>query len=142
MSGRAAERKPTAKGRPAVSRPADYHWRLPRLMEERGLRSTVELGPLLAERGVVLSDAQVYRLVHYTPERLSLKALSALCDIFECTPNDLVVPFIEGAQQPLRAVSGEPKRRRPAPAAEAVLAELPDAFAPVKADLGPTRRRP
>ncbi|MFC9634322.1 helix-turn-helix domain-containing protein [Streptomyces mirabilis] len=141
MSERAAERRPTAKGRPAVARPADYRWRLPRLMEERGLRSTVELGPLLAERGVLLSDAQVYRLVQYTPERLSLKTLSALCDIFECTPNDLVIPFIEGAQQPLRAVASEPKRRRPAPSTEPLVAELPDAFAPVKADLGPTRRR-
>lgn len=74
------------RGLRSTSELAKYHWRLASLMEARGLRSTVELGPLLAERGVVLSDAQVYRLVHYTPERLSLKTLSALCDIFECTP--------------------------------------------------------
>jgi DNA-binding Xre family transcriptional regulator len=141
VSERATERKPTAKGRPARTPPAHNQWRRARLMEERGLRSTVELGPLLAERGVVLSDPQVYRLVQYTPERLSLKTLSALCDIFECTPNDLVIPFIEGAQQPLRAVTDESKRRRPAPPVEPVLAVLPDTFAPVKADLGPTRRR-
>lgn len=137
-----AERKQTAKGRPEVSRPANYHWRLGRLMEERGLRSTVELGPLLAERGVLLSDAQVYRLVQYIPERLSLKTLSALCDIFECTPNDLVIPYIEGAVQPVRAVPGAARRRHPAPESEPVVAELPEKFAPVKADLGPTRRRP
>lgn len=136
-----AERKQTAKGRPGVTRPANYHWRLARLMEERGLRSTVELGPLLAERGVVLSDAQVYRLVQYIPERLSLKTLSALCDIFECTPNDLVIPYIEGAEQPLRTVAGQTKRHRPAPNTEPSTAELPEEFAPVKADLGPTRRR-
>jgi DNA-binding Xre family transcriptional regulator len=124
-----------------VSRPANYHWRLGRLMEERGLRSTVELGPLLAERGVVLSDAQVYRLVQYVPERLSLKTLSALCDIFECTPNDLVIPYVEGAVQPVRAVAGSVKRRRPAPEAEPSVSELPEEFSPVKADLGPTRRR-
>src|SRR5260370_28349144 len=112
MTGYGGERKPTAKGRPPVSRPAKYHWLLASLMEARGLRSTVELGPLLAERGVVLSDAQVYRLVHYTPERLSLKTLSALCDIFECTPNDLVVPYVEGSQ-PLTAVAGELTQRRP-----------------------------
>lgn len=37
--------------------------------------------PLLAERGVVLSAAQVYRLVAQTPERLHLRTLVALCDI-------------------------------------------------------------
>jgi DNA-binding Xre family transcriptional regulator len=142
MSGYGSERKPTAKGRPPVSRPANYHWRLASLMEARGLRSTVELGPLLAERGVVLSDAQVYRLVHYTPERLSLKTLAALCDIFECTPNDLVVPYVEGSQLPLTAVAGELKQRRPVPAAKPPLPALPDTFAPVKADLGPTKKRP
>ena len=142
MSGYGSERKPTAKGRPPVSRPAKYHWRLASLMEARGLRSTVELGPLLAARGVVLSDAQVYRLVHYTPERLSLKTLSALCDIFECTPNDLVVPYVEGSQQPLTAVAGELKQRRPVPAAKPALPALPDTFTPVKADLGPTKKRP
>ncbi|MFI6689698.1 helix-turn-helix domain-containing protein [Streptomyces sp. NPDC050485] len=141
MAERSAARKPTAKGRPAASRPANYHWRLPQLMEERGLRSTVELGPLLAERGVVLSDAQVYRLAQYTPERLSLKTLSALCDIFECTPNDLVVPFIEGARPPLTTVSDKPKRRHSADAAKPAVAELPESFTPVKADLGSTRRR-
>jgi hypothetical protein len=89
-----------------------------------------------------LSDAQVYRLIHYTPERLSLKTLSALCDIFECTPNDLVVPYVEGSQQPLTAVAGELKQRRPVPAAKPPLSALPDTFTPVKADLGPTKKRP
>jgi DNA-binding Xre family transcriptional regulator len=45
---------------------------------------------LLAERGVVLSAAQVYRLAAQVPERLSLRTLVALCDIFACTPNELI----------------------------------------------------
>jgi len=49
-----------------------------------------ELKPLLAQRGVELSAAQVYRLATGTPERLSLVTLAALCDIFDCTPADLI----------------------------------------------------
>ena len=39
----------------------DYEWRLRLLMAERGLFHTSELAPLLAERGVELSDSQVWR---------------------------------------------------------------------------------
>lgn len=67
-----------------------YRWRLRQLMAENGLWKTSDLGPLLAERGVELSSAQVYRLVANTPERLSLPTLAALCDILSCTPNDLI----------------------------------------------------
>jgi DNA-binding Xre family transcriptional regulator len=51
---------------------------------------TTELIPLLADRGITLSAAQVYRLVAGVPRRLSLHTLAALCDILGCTPNDLV----------------------------------------------------
>jgi len=44
-------------------------------MAEAGMFATTDLGPLLAERGVVLSREQVYRLVAGTPERLSLRTL-------------------------------------------------------------------
>ena len=69
-----------------------YVWHLRRLMAERGMFATTELRPLLAERGVVLSREQVYRLVVRTPERLSLATLAALCDILGCGPGDLVEP--------------------------------------------------
>jgi DNA-binding Xre family transcriptional regulator len=52
--------------------------------------ATTEMGPLLAERGVVLSREQVYRLVVGTPERLNLRTLAALCDILAVTPTDLL----------------------------------------------------
>jgi DNA-binding Xre family transcriptional regulator len=97
------------------------------------MRSTVELGPLLAERGVVLSDAQVYRLVSYVPERLSLKTLSALCDIFGCTPNDIVQTFVE-----------ERRRRKTGSRRgdEQEAGSLPRNFAPAKAQVLTRTRRP
>jgi len=73
-----------------VSRSLGYTWRLRQIMAAHGLWKTSDLGPLLAERGVVLSAAQVYRLAAKVPERLSLRTLAALCDIFDCTPDDLI----------------------------------------------------
>ena len=78
-----------------MSRAVGYRWHLRLRMAERGMFATTELGPLLAERGVVLSREQVYRLAAGTPERLSLHTLSALCDILECTPSDLIEPVVE-----------------------------------------------
>jgi DNA-binding Xre family transcriptional regulator len=68
-------------------------------MAEQDMYATTQLGPLLAERGVVLSREQVYRLVTGVPERLSLATLAALCDILGCGPGDLVEP-VAGAGGP------------------------------------------
>src|SRR5947209_17675125 len=57
----------------AMSRIIGYRWNLRLRMAERGMFATTDLVPLLAERGVVLSREQVYRLVVGTPERLSLR---------------------------------------------------------------------
>lgn len=73
-----------------MRRKVDYTWRLPELMAARGLHNTTDLIPLLAERAVTLSRPQVYRLVNQRPERMSLMVVAALCDIFECTPADLL----------------------------------------------------
>ena len=71
-----------------------YRWRLREVMATRGLFTTGDLAPLLAERGVELSRVQVWRLVTGTPERLSLQVLAALCDILVATPNELIdTPF-------------------------------------------------
>ena len=69
-----------------------YRWHLRRLMADQDMYATTQLRPLLAERGVVLSREQVYRLVTGVPERLSLATLAALCDILGCGPGDLVEP--------------------------------------------------
>lgn len=78
-----------------------YRWHLRRLMAEHGMYATTDLVPLLAERGVVLSPTQVYRLVTGTPERLSLRTLAALCDILDCTPNQLIETVVEA--RPVKA---------------------------------------
>lgn len=67
-----------------------YRWRLRDIMAQRGLFQTTDLRPLLAERGIDLSEVQIYRLATQTPERLSLHTLAALCDGLGCTPDDLI----------------------------------------------------
>jgi DNA-binding Xre family transcriptional regulator len=89
-------------------------------MAARDMWKTTDLGPLLAERGIELSAAQVYRLVTQVPERLSLQTLAALCDIFECAPSDLIDTFIVAAKRKAagsgRAIDlnavGRPRRAR------------------------------
>ncbi|WP_242086196.1 helix-turn-helix transcriptional regulator [Microbacterium lacticum] len=65
-------------------------WNLRRLLALHDIYKTTELVPLLTSRGVKLSREQVYRLVTSTPQRLNLEVLDALCDILDCTPNDLI----------------------------------------------------
>jgi DNA-binding Xre family transcriptional regulator len=88
-------------------------WNLRRRMADRDMFQTTDLVPLLAERGVNLSREQVFRLVTQPPQRLSMDTLAALCDILECTPNDLIEVEAIGAS--LRKVVGE--RQAPAPQA-------------------------
>ncbi|MBT1185382.1 helix-turn-helix transcriptional regulator [Streptomyces sp. CJ_13] len=75
-----------------------YQWQLRHLMAERQMFQTSDLVPLLAERGITLSREQVYRLVTQAPQRMSMDTLMALCDILECTPNDLIKPEIINVQ--------------------------------------------
>jgi len=90
-----------------------YSWRLREVMAAHGIWKTTELKPLLAERGVELSAAQVYRLATGTPERLSLATLAALCDIFDCTPADLIETSARAGAPAAKAVTGRPVARRP-----------------------------
>ena len=70
-----------------------YRWHLRKVMSDNGLHNTTELVPLLADRGVVMTSTQVYRIVTGEPERLNMRLLAALCDLFGCTPNDLIEPY-------------------------------------------------
>jgi DNA-binding Xre family transcriptional regulator len=89
-----------------------YRWHLRRLMAEHGLFATTELVPLLAERGVVLSREQVYRLAAKTPQRLNLHTLAALCDILDCAPGDLIECYhADGGRR--RRTAGSQQRPRP-----------------------------
>lgn len=73
-----------------MKRHVDYAWRVAELMAAHGMHNSTDLIPRLAERGIVLSRPQVYRVVHQRPERVSLQMMAALCDIFSCGVEDLV----------------------------------------------------
>jgi DNA-binding Xre family transcriptional regulator len=85
-----------------------YRWHLRMRMAERAMFATSDLVPLLAERGVVLSREQVYRLVAKIPERLNLATLAALCDILECSPAELIE--VVGAEPKAPAVKADATR--------------------------------
>ncbi|MBY4036917.1 helix-turn-helix transcriptional regulator [Rhodococcus fascians] len=61
---------------------------LAELMDARGMRDSIDLLPHLADRGVLLTESQVRRLVARRPMLVSLTTLIALCDIFGCSPVD------------------------------------------------------
>ena len=94
-----------------MARTVGYRWHLRRLMAEKDMYATTQLRPLLAERGVVLSREQVYRLVTGVPERLSLATLAALCDILGCGPGDLVEPVTMTAAAGRQATPASPPPR-------------------------------
>jgi DNA-binding Xre family transcriptional regulator len=94
-----------------TTRTVGYRWHLRQMMAEHEMYSTTELLPHLKTRGVLLSREQVYRLVAKVPERLSLGTLAALCDIFGCSPADLI------------EVTTEPTGRTP-PSGRAAVADV------------------
>jgi DNA-binding Xre family transcriptional regulator len=89
-----------------------YQWHLRRLMAGKELWQTTDLVPLLAERGITLSREQVFRLVTQPPQRLSMDTLAALCDILDCTPNDLIE--IEAVNAEVRKTAGQGRGAGPA----------------------------
>ncbi|MFD5922276.1 helix-turn-helix domain-containing protein [Kitasatospora sp. NPDC058201] len=72
-------------------------------MANRGMFSTTDLRPLLAERDIKLSPSQTYRLVAERPERLTLTTLMALLDILGCTMEDLIEPVATATTATRRA---------------------------------------
>jgi hypothetical protein len=108
-----------------MKRRVSYQWRLRQIMAEHGMFNTTELVPLLAERGITLSASQVHRLVAGVPERLSLPVLAALCDIFQITPDRLLIVAAEN-MAPRRLAIGD----GPGPV-------NPDVVRPVRARLRP-----
>ena len=84
----------------------DYRWKLREVMATRGLFQTTHLRPKLAERGIHLSDSQVYRLVTDKPERLNLKILMALLDILGCRMDDLIEPAAAAAAKAKNKTAG------------------------------------
>ena len=100
-----------------------YRWNLRRLMADHDMYATTDLVGPLAERGIVLSREQVFRLVTQPPQRLSMDTLAALCDILGCTPNDLI--DIEVVNTAVRKTGGAPATV--APVARRVTVKRPGA---------------
>lgn len=93
-----------------------YNWNLRQLMAQRNLWKSTELMPLLRARGISLSESQVWRLVTGTPERIPARTFAALCDILDCTPNDLFEPVVvmqAAAKVNAPAAGEEPPAARP-----------------------------
>lgn len=90
-----------------MKRDVDYHWRLAELMASNQMHNSTDLIPHLRERGITLSRPQVYRIVHQRPERVSLKLVAALCDIFSCGPDDLVTVTAANARKKAASADAE-----------------------------------
>lgn len=90
-----------------MRRRVEMRWRLRQVMSERGIFQTSELVPLLAEREVFLSRQYVHRLVTKAPQRINTDLLAALCDILDCTPNDLLEPVTAAPARPSKKAAGE-----------------------------------
>jgi DNA-binding Xre family transcriptional regulator len=80
-----------------MPRKLDYRWHLRQVMASRGMFATTDLTEPLAQRGIHLSSSQIYRLVVERPERPSLKILMALCDILDCSMDELIEPIATAA---------------------------------------------
>lgn len=75
-------------------------WNLRQVMAERGMFATTDLIEPLRQRGVELSRQMIHRVVTKTPQRINMDLLAALCDILNCTPNDLIEMHVEQAALP------------------------------------------
>lgn len=75
-------------------------WNLRRVMAERGMFATTDLIEPLHQRGVELSRQMIHRVVTKTPQRINMDLLAALCDILNCTPNDLIEMHVEQVAAP------------------------------------------
>jgi DNA-binding Xre family transcriptional regulator len=135
MAGTARNKKTTKTAQ--RTNKIGYAWHLRRLMADRGMFATTALVPLLAERGVLLSREQVYRLVTGTPERLNLAVLVALCDILDCRAEDLIEPVAATASatataaKSAAAVDGVDTAARPRPRRAQVL-PMPEPLPPTR----------
>lgn len=102
-----------------------YEWQLRLRMAEQGMYATSDLHPLLADRGVHLSREQVFRLVTRPPQRLSMDILAALCDILDCTPNDLIQT--KAVNEQVRKAAGESGHVEPVPVRRSTIRRPPAA---------------
>ena len=97
-----------------MARRLNFHWNLRRLMAAHEMWKTTDLIPLL--RRARHQAVQPPRSTGWSPRSPSVvhaHVLVALCDIFDCTPADLIEPYVEAARQ--RKAAGEAGRGAPRP---------------------------
>ncbi|MFE4948784.1 helix-turn-helix domain-containing protein [Leifsonia sp. NPDC056665] len=73
-----------------MKRQVEYQWHVRELMARTGMRNSRDLVGPLRDRGITLSESQIYRLAMQDPERIAFKVLVALADIFRVEVNELV----------------------------------------------------
>ena len=105
-----------------MKREIQYHWRVREQMARAGMKNSRDLVGPLRERGITLSESQIYRIVGRQPERIGFDVLVALCDIFGVEAGDLIT---------YTAVDSRQSRSKAANAAADV--PLLNAYRPVRA---------
>jgi DNA-binding Xre family transcriptional regulator len=73
-----------------MKRQIEYNFRVRELMARAGMRNSRDLVDPLRDRGITLSESQIYRLVSRDPDRIAFQVFVALCDIFGVEPGDLL----------------------------------------------------
>lgn len=89
-----------------LSNASGFEWNLRSVMAARGMYQTTDMQRALQSQGVQLSREQVYRIVTKAPARLNIELLIALCNVLECTPNDLISLTSAAAVQPSSQATG------------------------------------
>lgn len=75
---------------PAPGRQVSLAWNLRQVMASAGMFKTTDLVEPLAARGIEISKQMIHKVVTGTPQRINVELLASLCDILDCTPNDLL----------------------------------------------------
>ncbi|MER7725921.1 helix-turn-helix transcriptional regulator [Streptomyces sp. NPDC096323] len=90
-----------------------YEWRLRELMAVRkNWYTTTKLVPALRERGFEFDRSYIFRLVKADqPPKVAIGLLVALCQILECTFEELVAPITP--EEPAAPEPGPVTRLRP-----------------------------
>jgi DNA-binding Xre family transcriptional regulator len=81
-----------------MRREIQYHWRVREFMARAPLR----------ERGIMLSESQICRIVGQEPDRISFKVLVALCDVFGIETGDLITYTAADTRQSRTKVVNSP----------------------------------
>lgn len=89
-------------------------WALLMLMSKYKIRTAAQLRRKLMEYGIEMTSIHLSRLINERPNRLNIELLDAFCNMFECTPNDLL-PFEDVVQteEPVEANSIEKVKPQP-----------------------------